>query len=89
MTSQDLEKGVQLCSRVARGRNVPHPGKTCPGRSGWAGEKWLRLGLGHCRLTISPARPSMASLIRDAVRLAAAALGRLFEHPGGILRAEH
>jgi hypothetical protein len=35
----------------------------------------------HCRLTISPARTNVARFIHRAVRLAAAALDDLFEHP--------
>jgi hypothetical protein len=36
---------------------------------------------GHCRLTISAARTGVALFLHRAVRLAAALLGSLFEHP--------
>jgi hypothetical protein len=36
----------------------------------------VRFASRHCRLTISPARTDVASLTRDAVRLAAAAPGK-------------
>ena len=41
---QDVEKVLQLRSRIAQGLNVP-PGKSCQSSSGRVGEKKLRLGL--------------------------------------------
>jgi alkanesulfonate monooxygenase SsuD/methylene tetrahydromethanopterin reductase-like flavin-dependent oxidoreductase (luciferase family) len=68
------------CVLVPQSLNVPYTGKEpVLAGSGWVGEM-LRFASRHCRLTISPVRTNVASLIRDAVRLAAASLGRPFEH---------
>jgi hypothetical protein len=65
-----------LCSRTLRSSTYPPQVKSLSrqgrGRAGVIGT----LRLKHCRLTISPARTDMPSLIRDAVRLAAAAPGK-------------
>jgi len=73
------EKVSQLRSRIAQTLNV-HTGKELLRSSGWVGAKSYASPR-HGRLTISPARTSLASLIRDAVRLSAALLDSLFEQP--------
>ena len=68
--------------RIAQRLNVPPMGKEpVSAGSGTGGCNGVRFASRHCRLTIWPTRTNFASLIRDAVRLAAAALEGLFEHP--------
>lgn len=81
VVKQDVEKGLQLCSRIVQRLNVRRERARLGGARGGLGKDKYASPSRHCRLTYPPACTSLALTILRAVHLAAALLDILFEHP--------